>query len=688
MVCKAATFSGTNEHDKVWRNWNEDVQFTANEYFEPAHTAPDVNDGLAQLVHVVARATDEGQSLHAIGSGWAFEDVAASDSWVVSLRRLDHSLGYVVDGGAGLTDEWRTRQNNTTGTERLFHVEAGIRIATLCERLESQGLAMPTLGGANGQALAGVISTSTHGGDWQRPPFPDLVRAVHLVIEGGKEMWIERASAPITTDARLKPLLPCADTEIVRDDRIFDAVTVACGRFGIMYSFVLEVTTSFRVVEVVTTPSRSAVLKALRDGQDNGTLYAPLFDLLSMDTPPAGLDDATGDPYFFQILFNSQNPNDVWVHRRWVTTNSADLPPPPPPPTGGNVVTAEPSNYDLAVDIVEAANAALIVAAGVAEAIPVVGPFVSLYILGLIPYLDGLIASRTFRFGSVVAAVLDTLWKVPGAGYAVPGINYMVVDGRFRPAITSGRRGPHYLMTSGTRADSDSDDYKADSIELVFDGTTTDYLDFLDDILAIAPSFQQAGYVSLRYSKASRSLLSMHRVGGTHAISIEAATLKNLPGNPDWMKYAHNAATRRNGRPHWGQYNKLNELGVVMLYGSQLNEWREALLSVSGSSTLFSNHYCRSRGLEPTSIAREVTAVRRGKGHRGITHLCAQDAFWSPVTVAQAIREIESGAIRYFTRAGNRIAPLSVVKDGHGSKYLRSQRDVTAADNLDNLPPC
>jgi hypothetical protein len=125
-----------------------------------------------------------------------------------------------------------------------------------------------------------------------------------------------------------------------------------------------------------------------------------------------------------------------------------------------------------------------------------------------------------------------------------------------------------------------------------------------------------------------------------------------------------------------------------MLYGSQLNEWREALLSVSGTDTLFSNHYCRSRGLEPTSIAREVTAVSRRDGHRGITHLCNDGASWSPVPVAQAIREIQSGAIRYFSRAGDLIAPLRIVSDGHGGHYLRSQSDAHAADNLDNLPPC
>ena len=85
MVCKSPTFDGLNEQNSVWRNWNEDIEFTATEYFQPTHSAPDVADGLLQLTHVVARATEEGQSLRVIGSGWAFEDIAKSDAWVVSL---------------------------------------------------------------------------------------------------------------------------------------------------------------------------------------------------------------------------------------------------------------------------------------------------------------------------------------------------------------------------------------------------------------------------------------------------------------------------------------------------------------------------------------------------------------------------------------------------------------------------
>src|SRR5438046_2699990 len=103
-------------------------------------------------------------------------------------------------------------------------------------------------------SLTTAMSTSTHGGDWQQPPFPDVVRAVHLVTAGGKELWIERETDSITrrndNNTALQHLLPCSDIEVVRDDRTFDAVRVACGRFGVIYSLVLEVRRQFRVVQV------------------------------------------------------------------------------------------------------------------------------------------------------------------------------------------------------------------------------------------------------------------------------------------------------------------------------------------------------------------------------------------------------------------------------------------------------
>jgi hypothetical protein len=149
------------------------------------------------------------------------------------------------------------------------------------------------------------------------------------------------------------------------------------------------------------------------------------------------------------------------------------------------------------------------------------------------------------------------------------------------------------------------------------------------------------------------------------------------------------AAVRRNGRPHWGQYNKMQALDTAMLYGDELNKWREGLLALQrvtqqADSKIFSNAFTRQRGLEPVGIARDVTSVK--KKHGTITHLCNDAAAWSPVTVEQAIEEIRSGTIRYFARREDSSAPIVVVSDGHGGFYLRTRADSTSRDNLDKLP--
>ncbi len=694
MVCVATEFEGLHQTDHAWsrRNWSREVVFAPADYYQPKHSGSK-RDGLASLVRAVVDATAADQEIHSIGSGWAFEDLAASDGAMISLEKLDRQLDYVVgNGGAGLTDTWRQELADPNG-RRLVHVEAGIRIARLSEILRDQGLAMPTLGGSNGQALAGAMSTSTHGGDWMQPPFPDAVRAIHLVGEDGKEFWIEPSdtSRRLTVDDRLAPLLPCADAEIVRDDAVFDGALVACGRFGVIYSLVLEVVPAFRVVEAVITPSRGEVLQALRDGvtaATSGRPFDPLFELLARKALPAGISDAIvdtdrhfvppGDPYFVQVLFNSQNPEQVWVHRRWKTTNPDDIPAP------DNVVTGETTDDAIAALLVPAVNVALDTAAVTATAtIPLGGLGIAAFIeFEVKPVFNATIASRPFSLGSVVAAAVDAIWKVPIAGHLVPWLNGEVIGGRMAKPIQEGRRGPHYLMTSGTRADSDSESYKSASIEVVFDATTMDYLGFLDEILPLAPKFKQAGYVSLRPSLRSQAPLSMHHVRGSHAMSIEIASLQGLPGNASWMSFVHDRAVARGGRPHWGQYNKLDALDVALLYGSAIDEWREGLLTLSGTSTRFSNAFTKARGLEPVAIAREVTATAKDRGR--ITHLCNPGAAWSPVSRRQAISEIRAGTVRYFVRGQRGVVPIHVV----GGRYLRTAPDATSANNLDELPDC
>ena len=259
----------------------------------------------------------------------------------------------------------------------------------------------------------------------------------------------------------------------------------------------------------------------------------------------------------------------------------------------------------------------------------------------------------------------------------------MVMEGRFRggSTINGSARGLHYLVSTGLREDSDQTDFRVDSIEVVFDATTMDYLGFLDEILPVAPKFKQAGYVSLRPSLRSQAPLSMHHVRARTRCRSRSRRSKACRGTRPGCPSSTTGRSAR-GRPHWGQYNKLDALDVALLYRSAIDEWREGLLMLSGTSTRFSNAFTQARGLEPVSIAREVTATAKDRGR--ITHLCNPSAAWSPVSRRQAISEIKSGTVKYFVRGAQGVVPIHVV----GGRYLRTAPDATSANNLDALPDC
>jgi hypothetical protein len=61
---------------------------------------------------------------------------------------------------------------------------------------------------------------------------------------------------------------------------------------------------------------------------------------------------------------------------------------------------------------------------------------------------------------------------------------------------------------------------------------------------------------------------------------------------------------------------------------------------------------------------------------------------WSPRQRADAIRDIEGGAYRYYVDAAGYATDVTVVKRADGTKFLRTVADTTSKNNLDNLPDC
>ena len=80
------------------------------------------------------------------------------------------------------------------------------------------------------------------------------------------------------------------------------------------------------------------------------------------------------------------------------------------------------------------------------------------------------------------------------------------------------------------------------------------------------------------------------------------------------------------------------------------------------------------------------TVTHTLKDRRGvITYLCGPDDSWSPRAAPDVIADIESGRHRYVVAWPERDTDVHVVGEAQG-KYLRTDRDATTRNNLDELP--
>lgn len=80
--------------------------------------------------------------------------------------------------------------------------------------------------------------------------------------------------------------------------------------------------------------------------------------------------------------------------------------------------------------------------------------------------------------------------------------------------------------------------------------------------------------------------------------------------------------------------------------------------------------------------------TKTGKDSDGdITKLCNSGHTWSPVVKANAIDDIERGRHTYYVPWKSGRTEIHVVK-GPTGKYLRTDRDTTRKNNLDDLPDC
>ena len=183
-----------------WRNWVGNQAFVARHKGEPAS-----EDELAALV---ARAARENLGVRVAGSGHSFTPVVATSGLLLSLAKMQ---------GVVSADAARKRVT----------VRAGTRIGGIGRALKGMGLSLANQGDIDTQAIAGALSTGTHGTGLALGCLSTQAVGMRLVTADGAVL----------------------DLDIDRDRETMAAAQVAVGMLGVMSSVTLQVVDAYNLRE-------------------------------------------------------------------------------------------------------------------------------------------------------------------------------------------------------------------------------------------------------------------------------------------------------------------------------------------------------------------------------------------------------------------------------------------------------
>src|ERR1700727_2495394 len=119
-----------------WRNWVRNQSCIARHMAAPAS-----EDELAALVHEASR---QNLSIRVAGSGHSFTPVVATSGLLLSLKNMQGLVSADLD-------------------RKRVVVRAGTRIGDIGRALKQIGLSLANQGDIDTQAIAGALSTGTHG---------------------------------------------------------------------------------------------------------------------------------------------------------------------------------------------------------------------------------------------------------------------------------------------------------------------------------------------------------------------------------------------------------------------------------------------------------------------------------------------------------------------------------------------
>lgn len=263
----------------------------------------DYNDTTRGIQTIIQEAIDTGRELRALGGEWSWTKIAATDGILLNTKPLNLSFRI---GQQNLLPTY------TQPAEALYFAQCGVSVKELNDRLRKHQRSLRTTGASNGQTIIGAMSTGTHGAAVDVGSIPDYVVGLHIITSPDKHIWLERLSYPVVSDAFAAKL----NTEIIRDDDLFNAAVVSFGSFGFIHGVMLETDPLFLYDAYrVKLPADDALFKLME----------------GLDFTNSALPHGDERPYHFQVLINPYDEkNEAYITAMYKRPFDPAYKPPPP----------------------------------------------------------------------------------------------------------------------------------------------------------------------------------------------------------------------------------------------------------------------------------------------------------------------------------------------------------------------
>lgn len=297
-----------------WENWHETIPDTVTGPIRTAwidsinppsqnrttYSAEAVKTCTARIQQSIRDAMDAGLECRAVGRRWSLSDAPVTRGAMIDLWRLK---GKRLVRKSQVDSSYKGDEA-TRKTLCLF--QAGNYISEINSWLENdvQKLMMRTTGAANGQTIAGALSTGTHGSVLGMGALHDQVVGLHIITgpNPGDQVWLERESYPVLK----RSVVEAYGSKLKRDDDIFNAALVSFGAFGVIHNVVMETQPRFLLDAFNTDEDRDDARLILDD--DMRDRIGKLDFSVARLNPPG----RSGDPLFYQAIINpNSNPPQV-----------------------------------------------------------------------------------------------------------------------------------------------------------------------------------------------------------------------------------------------------------------------------------------------------------------------------------------------------------------------------------------